>query len=93
MDRGMQVAGTLNLVRPGVLLCDPNIASQTTARLLDRICVLCHGRACRRNFRGSVDFLRKELDRVGPVHADLCRDFFSRAVALELSFFEAAYTT
>jgi thiaminase/transcriptional activator TenA len=31
------------------------------------------------------------LDRVGPAHADLCRDFFSRAVALELSFFEAAY--
>jgi hypothetical protein len=25
-------------------------------------------------------------------NADLCRDFFSRAVALELSFFEAAYT-
>ena len=38
------------------------------------------------NFRGFVDFLR-----VGPAHADLCRDFFSRAVALELSFFEAAY--
>jgi thiaminase/transcriptional activator TenA len=33
------------------------------------------------------------LDRVGPARADLCRDFFSRAVALELSFFEAAYTT
>jgi len=45
------------------------------------------------NFRGFVDFLRRELDRVGPAHADLCRDFFSRAVALELSFFEAAYTT
>jgi thiaminase (transcriptional activator TenA) len=45
------------------------------------------------NFRGVVDFLRTELDRVGPAHADLCRDFFSRAVALELSFFEAAYTT
>jgi thiaminase/transcriptional activator TenA len=44
------------------------------------------------NFRGFVDFLRRELDRVGPAHADLCRDFFSRAVALELSFFEAAYT-
>jgi thiaminase (transcriptional activator TenA) len=43
------------------------------------------------NFRGFVDFLRTELDRVGPAHADLCRDFFSRAVALELSFFEAAY--
>ena len=42
------------------------------------------------NFRGFVDFLRTELD---PAHADLCRDFFSRAVALELSFFEAAYTT
>src|SRR6516162_9091339 len=45
------------------------------------------------NFRGFVDFLRTELDRVGPAHADLCCDFFSRAVALELSFFEAAYTT
>jgi thiaminase/transcriptional activator TenA len=45
------------------------------------------------NFRGFVDFLRTELDRVGPARADLCRDFFSRAVALELSFFEAAYTT
>jgi hypothetical protein len=45
------------------------------------------------NFRGFVDFLRTELDRVGPAHADLCRDFFSRAVALELSFFEAAYVT
>jgi thiaminase/transcriptional activator TenA len=45
------------------------------------------------NFRGFVDFLRAELDRVGQAQADLCRDFFSRAVALELSFFEAAYTT
>ena len=41
----------------------------------------------------QVVALRPELDRVGPAHADLCRDFFSRAVALELSFFEAAYTT
>src|SRR5436309_9281307 len=45
------------------------------------------------NFRGFVDFLCVELDRVGPAQADLCRDFFCRAVALELSFFEAAYTT
>src|SRR6202043_1095640 len=45
------------------------------------------------NFRGFVDFLRTELDRVGPAHADLCRDFFARAVELELSFFEAAYAT
>ena len=44
------------------------------------------------NFRGFVDFLRAELDRVGPAQADLCRDFFHRAVALELAFFEAAYT-
>src|SRR5206468_6614897 len=42
-------------------------------------------------FHGFVDFLRAELDRVGPVQADLCRDFFRRAVAPELSFFEAAY--
>ena len=45
------------------------------------------------NFRGFVDFLRTELDRVGPAQADLCRDFSCRAVGLELSFFEAAYTT
>jgi thiaminase/transcriptional activator TenA len=44
-----------------------------------------------RDFRGFVDFLRVELDRVGPGQPDLCRDFFRRAVALELSFFEAAY--
>ena len=43
------------------------------------------------DFRGVVDFLRAELDRVGPADADLCRDFFGRAVTLELSFFEASY--
>jgi thiaminase/transcriptional activator TenA len=43
------------------------------------------------DFRGFVDLLRADLDRVGPAEADLCRDFFRRAVALELSFFEAAY--
>jgi thiaminase (transcriptional activator TenA) len=42
-------------------------------------------------FHGFVDFLRAELDRVGPAQEELCRDFFPRAVALELSFFEAAY--
>jgi len=35
--------------------------------------------------------LRAELDRIGPVEAGLCRDFFRRAVALELAFFDAAY--
>src|SRR5260370_34163535 len=43
------------------------------------------------DFRAFVDFLRAELDRIGPAQAGLCRDFFPRAVALELSFFEAAY--
>jgi thiaminase/transcriptional activator TenA len=43
------------------------------------------------DFRGFVDFLRAELDRVGPAQPDLCRDLFGRAVALELAFFEAAY--
>jgi thiaminase/transcriptional activator TenA len=41
---------------------------------------------------GFVDFLRAELDRIGPAHPDLCRNFFDRTVALELAFFEAAYT-
>jgi thiaminase (transcriptional activator TenA) len=44
------------------------------------------------NLRAFVDFLRAELDRIGPAHADLCRDFFGRAVALELAFFDVAYT-
>jgi thiaminase/transcriptional activator TenA len=44
------------------------------------------------DFRSFVDFLRAELDRVGPPpEANLCHDFFRRAVALELSFFGAAY--
>ena len=43
------------------------------------------------DFRNFVGFLRAELDRIGPAQADLCRDFFRRAVALELSFFKAAY--
>jgi thiaminase/transcriptional activator TenA len=43
------------------------------------------------DFRDFVDFLRAELDRVGPAGADLCRDFFRRAAALELAFFDAAY--
>src|ERR1700736_4077282 len=42
-------------------------------------------------FRGFVDFLRAELDPIGPAQEDLCRDFFQRAVALEFSFFEGAY--
>ena len=41
--------------------------------------------------RGFVDFLRSELDRVGPAAAGLCHDYFRRAVALELAFFDAAY--
>jgi hypothetical protein len=45
------------------------------------------------NFRGFVDFLRTELDSVGPADADICRDLFSRAVEVEFSFFEAAYMT
>lgn len=44
------------------------------------------------HFRDFVDFLRAELDRVGPGQADQCHDFFGRTVALELSFFEAAFT-
>jgi thiaminase (transcriptional activator TenA) len=42
------------------------------------------------DFRDLVDFLRAELDRIGP-RTPICRDFFRRAVALELSLFEAAY--
>jgi thiaminase (transcriptional activator TenA) len=43
------------------------------------------------HLRDFVDFLRAELDRVGPALTELCRDFFGRAVGLELAFFEAAY--
>lgn len=43
------------------------------------------------DFRDFVAFLRSELDRVGPAEADVCQDFFLRAVALELAFFDAAF--
>ncbi len=42
-------------------------------------------------FVGFVDFLRKELDRIGPASADICRDFFTRTVLLEKAFFDDAY--
>lgn len=42
------------------------------------------------DFRDFVAFLRSELDRVGPAEAEVSRDFFLRAVALELAFFDAA---
>lgn len=42
-------------------------------------------------FRDFVGFLRAELDRVGPAEEALARDFFARAVALELAFFDAVY--
>ena len=42
-------------------------------------------------FRGFVAFLREELDRVGPADEALTREFFERAVALELAFFDAVY--
>ena len=42
-------------------------------------------------FEDFVGFLRAELDRVGPAEETLARDFFARAVALELAFFDAVY--
>lgn len=42
-------------------------------------------------FRDFVAFLRSELDRVGPSDPDMSRDFFLRASALELAFFDASY--
>ena len=41
------------------------------------------------NFRGFVDFLRTELDRVGSAQADVCRDFFSRAVCARTLLFRS----
>jgi thiaminase/transcriptional activator TenA len=42
-------------------------------------------------FAALVGFLRSELDRVGPEQAEQARDYFRRALELELAFFEAAY--
>lgn len=43
------------------------------------------------DFRDFVAFLRSELDRVGPSEPDVARDFFQRAVDLELAFFDVTY--
>jgi thiaminase/transcriptional activator TenA len=43
------------------------------------------------DFRDFVGFLRLELDRAGLGEAEVSRDFFRRAAALELAFFDAAY--
>ena len=43
------------------------------------------------DFRDFVGFLAAELDRVGPAEPQVAEDFFRRATALELRFFDAAY--
>ncbi|WP_022872871.1 TenA family protein [Nesterenkonia alba] len=43
------------------------------------------------DFNAFVEFLRSELDRLGPTSPQTARDFFSRAVDLELAFFDAVY--
>ncbi|WP_292053218.1 MULTISPECIES: TenA family protein [unclassified Brevundimonas] len=42
-------------------------------------------------FADFVSFLETELDRVGPQDEAVARDFFQRAVELELAFFNSAY--
>lgn len=42
-------------------------------------------------FRSFVQFLREELDRVGPPQHAVAKDFFSRTVDLELAFFDQTY--
>lgn len=42
-------------------------------------------------FVGFVDFLRSELDAVGPSSAERAREFFDRTVQLELDFFDQSY--
>lgn len=42
-------------------------------------------------FNDFVAFLRSELDRIGPQHPAMAHDFFQRALALELAFFDEAY--
>ncbi|MFI8595214.1 TenA family protein [Microbacterium sp. NPDC078428] len=42
-------------------------------------------------FHELVGFLRAELDRVGPSQQALAEDFFARATAIELAFFDASY--
>ena len=64
-----------------------------SARGTESLQTLCRREPNSNHHSLSYDLPRTELDRVGPAHADLCRDFFSRAVVLELSFFEAAYTS
>lgn len=42
-------------------------------------------------FASFVDFLRRELDRIGPSSEALCRDYFTRTARLEKAFFDDAY--
>lgn len=44
-------------------------------------------------FAEFVEFLRSELDRLGPGSEETARDFFGRATDLELEFFDAVYAS
>lgn len=43
------------------------------------------------DFAAFVDFLRQELDRVGPASEQVSYNFFGRTVELELAFFDQSY--
>lgn len=42
-------------------------------------------------FHDLVEFLRSEVDRVGPDNREVVEEYFGRAVALELDFFDNSY--
>ena len=42
-------------------------------------------------FHDLVEFLRSEVDRVGPDNREVVEEYFGRAVALELDFFNNSY--
>lgn len=42
-------------------------------------------------FHDLVEFLRSEVDRVGPGNREVVEEYFGRAVALELDFFNNSY--
>ncbi|MGO2995295.1 MAG: TenA family protein [Brachybacterium alimentarium] len=44
-------------------------------------------------FVDLVDFLRRELDQVGPANPEVARTFFDRTVQLELDFFDQSSST
>ena len=82
------ILSMLNVAEGSYLEWASSIAAPLPERFIHAEWITLHNNP---EFTAFVQFLRRELDRVGPEHEALCEDVFRRAIALEKDFFDSVY--